>query len=101
MVASVFSEGSAPLSSVPSAFVEEEAEVRISNYQLQDSEDSTQSVLSNFIHFLPTDGKRVLAERIIICDDPTLRALSTHLITCILLPSELSRPSLLMFSLIY
>lgn len=90
MVASFFSESSGALSSVPSNFVEEEAEASINNYQPLDSNDPTKRVLSSFLQFLPTNGKRVLAEAITTFNNETLRALSSHLVTSILVPSEFS-----------
>ncbi|KAJ9249239.1 hypothetical protein DTO207G8_6893 [Paecilomyces variotii] len=93
MVASFFSESSGALSSVPSNFVEEEAEASINNYQPLDSNDPTKRVLSSFLQFLPTNGKRVLAEAITTFNNETLRALSSHLVTSILVPMKARAPT--------
>lgn len=47
-------------------------------------------VLSSFLQFLPIDGRRALAEAITVFNNDTLRALSSHLVRAILIPSEFS-----------
>ncbi|KAJ9227116.1 hypothetical protein DTO027B5_876 [Paecilomyces variotii] len=93
MVASFFSQSSGTLSRVPSTFVEEEAEASINNYQPLDRNDHTKRVLSSFLQFLPPNGKRVLAEAITTFNNETLRALSRHLVTSILLPMKARAPT--------
>ncbi|KAJ9191517.1 hypothetical protein DTO164E3_8803 [Paecilomyces variotii] len=93
MVASFFSESSGTLSSVPSDFVEEDAEAIINSYQPLKRNDPTKRVLSSFLQFLPPNGKRVLAEAITTFDNETLRVLSSHLVTCILFPMKARAPT--------
>lgn len=53
------------LTNVPSAIIEEEAEVRIYNHEPH----ITRILTLKGFHCLPTNGKRVLGERITMFDD--------------------------------
>lgn len=87
MIASFFSTQSEP-SSTPSLPDERVAEDRIARYHPRDNEDRTWDVLSSFVRFLPVEGRQALAEFITTLDDAKLYGLYSHLMTCILVPSE-------------
>ena|SRR5436190_17835116 len=88
MVASFFSSESEPSTAPPE--VGERATERVARYHPRNNEDRTKNILSSFLEFLPIEGELMLAEFIArTVDDKTLYCLSNHLLTSILIPSEI------------
>ena len=74
-----------------SEFDEDErtAEERLAGYHPRDKNDRTRAVLTNFLRFLPVDGKQMLAKFIASSpNDEVLYNLFRHLLTSILWPGQ-------------
>ena len=91
MVSSFFNSQSEP-SSAPSDVDQQAAADKVALYHPRDDEDNAKPIISSFLAFLPAEGKQVLAEFIMrdSVTDNVLNTLASHLLTSILVPSELN-----------
>lgn len=91
MVSSFFSSQSEP-SPVPSDVDQQAAADKVSRYNPRGDDDNTEQILSSFLTFLPAEGKQILAEFVVrdSVNNNGLNSLASHLLTSILLPSELN-----------
>ena len=77
-------------SSVPSDFDSRAAHERVASYVPKAPDDHTQDVLTSFLDCLPDDSKQMLADFVVFLNDEQLYGLYQHLLTSILMPSEVS-----------
>ena len=72
---------------------ERAAQEKLAGYQPKNKDDRTRAVLTNFLRFLPVDGKRMMAKFIASSsNNEILYNLFRHLLTSILWPGKVDQP---------